>query len=384
MSYTGKATYSGGSSLPELAEDVSDLVSIVSPVETPLLDALGDSMREARSTMHEWLEDELLPNTDAVVGTVSDPMNQSTFTVQHASRFRVGDQVRAADDGEVMLVNGMDTVANTITVTRAYGGSIRGTLTGGKGLRILGNAALEGDAADTSRFTVRSRRQNHTQIFSATLEVSGSELAVHQAGLVDEMNYQKQMRLRELVRDLENCVINGRASATNPSGTSTTRRTMNGIMATLSSHIFVPSAGSFPDGTSLTEEQLNAALREIWLASGSAVDLVLVGAVEKRQINNFATARRSFAAADERFRDLVSVYESDFGVCRVVLSRYVPAGTVLLLDSSRIEVLPLAGRSFFYKPLAATGDRESGQLVGEYTLEVRNENAHGVIRGLGV
>jgi hypothetical protein len=77
----------------------------------------------------------------------------------------------------------------------------------------------------------------------------------------------------------------------------------------------------------------------------------------------------------------VNAYESDFGVCRVVLSRYVPAGTVLLLDSSRIDVLPLAGRSFHYKPLATTGDREAGLVIGEYTLELRNENAHGVIAG---
>ena len=47
MAFTGKATYSAGATLPELAEDVSDLIGIVSPYETPLLDALGDPMREA-------------------------------------------------------------------------------------------------------------------------------------------------------------------------------------------------------------------------------------------------------------------------------------------------------------------------------------------------
>jgi len=45
MAFTGKATYSAGTSLPELAEDVSDLVGLISPYETPLLDALGDPMR---------------------------------------------------------------------------------------------------------------------------------------------------------------------------------------------------------------------------------------------------------------------------------------------------------------------------------------------------
>ena len=66
MAFTGKATYSAGTTLAELAEDVSDLIGLISPYETPLLDALGDPMREATSTHHEWLEDALLPNKDAI------------------------------------------------------------------------------------------------------------------------------------------------------------------------------------------------------------------------------------------------------------------------------------------------------------------------------
>ena len=104
---------------------------------------------------------------------------------------------------------------------------------------------------------------------------------------------------------------------------------------------------------------------------------------QKRQINSFITTARAYDSQDVAFRNLVSVYESDFGVCRVLLCRSVPADTVMLLDSSRIDVLPLAGRSFHYKPLASTGDYESGELIGEYTVEVRNENAHGMIVGLG-
>ncbi len=47
MSFTGKATYAAGSTLPEIAEDVSDIIGIVSPYETPLLDHLGDPRRSA-------------------------------------------------------------------------------------------------------------------------------------------------------------------------------------------------------------------------------------------------------------------------------------------------------------------------------------------------
>ena len=60
----------------------------------------------------------------------------------------------------------------------------------------------------------------------------------------------------------------------------------------------------------------------------------------------------------------------------------MPTGAVLLLDSSRASVMPLAGRSFGYKPLARTGDREAGQVIGEYTMELRNEACHGLITGL--
>ena len=127
---------------------------------------------------------------------------------------------------------------------------------------------------------------------------------------------------------------------------------------------------------------MNAALRLVWEQSSAKVDTIVCNGFQKRRINTFIQNNRAYTGAETRFRDMVSVYESDFGVCRVVLSRWVPPGEVLLLDSSRIEVPPLAGRSFQYQPLAATGDSVSGLLVGEYTLEFKNENAHARITGL--
>lgn len=373
MPFTGKATYSAGPTLPELAQDVSDIIGIVSPYETPLLDHLGDPQRSATSTVHEWLEDTLLPNTDTIVGAAAD--DDDAIDVDNSDRFRVGDQVQAEGSREVLFVTGVS--GNTLTVARGYGGTTAAAIADGATLRILGNAALEGDDAPSTRFTNRTRKLNYTQIFTAGVEVSGSQLASRQVALADEMDYQKQERLRELVRDLENCVINGAANDTaNPAGNAATRRTMRGLIPSLSTNIV--DGGS----AALDEETLNTTLRDIWEQSSGAVDTIVVSGTQKRAINGFVTAARGFGPATERFKDLVSVYESDFGVCRVVLSRWVPRDSVLLLDSSRIDVLPLSGRSFQYKPLAATGDSESGQAIGEYTLELRNENAHGLIRNL--
>ena len=377
MSFSGKCTYTAGSTLPEIAEDVSDLVAINSPHETPLLDALGDAQRPARSTVHEWLEDSLVPNYDTVTSNPSG----NTFGVTNVARFRAGDIVRVEGTTELALVSAINTGAGTITLTRGYGGSTEGTIEEDTVLHIVGNAALEGADADAARSSVRSRKQNYTQIFTATVSVSGSELAVNQLGIRDELAWQKNLRSRELLRDLENSVINGIANDATPQGSSNVRRTMHGILSMLTANQFAPGQSGFPAGTALTEVQLNYALREIWKQSTGQVDLVVVGGREKRAINAFVSSTRRFFPNSDAYRDNVSTYESDFGVAKVVLSRSVPLGTVLLLDSSRLSVLPLAGRSFHYTNLARTGDSESGQLVGEYTMEMRNESAHGVIRG---
>jgi len=283
----------------------------------------------------------------------------------------------------VMLVIGVDAGAGTITVTRAYGGTTAAALANLAALAIVGNASLEGADADAARFTNRSRKTNYTQIFSATVDVSGSDVAVRQIGVRDELDYQKVQRSRELLRDLENSLINGVAPAASPQGSTTVRRTMRGILSFISTNQFVPGAGGFPADSTLTEAQVNTALREMWNNSAGNIDTIVVGGQEKRAINQFVASSRRFTAGADSYKDLVSTYESDFGVCRIVLSRYVPAGTVLLLDSSRIGVVPLAGRSFHYSPLARTGDSERGQVLGEYTLELRTESAHGVISGLG-
>jgi hypothetical protein len=381
MAFTGKATYSAGSSLPELAEDVSDLIGIISPYETPLLDILGDPMRAAFSTHHEWLEDSLFPNKDSVSdSTISDPDADTSFDVANGDRFRVGDQIQVEGSKELMLVTGIST--DTLTVARGYAGTTAEDIADGDVINILGNAALEGDDKPSARFKNRVRKGNYTQIFTAAVEVSGSDLAARQLGLADEMDYQKQERLRELVRDLENTVINGGQAAANPQGSSTVRRSMKGILHHISTNLFETGDAGFPTGLNLSEEMLNHVLRSIWESSSGNVDLIVVGGYQKRLINTFLTDVRTFGAEDTVYRDLISLYESDFGRCRIVTSRWVPQDAVLMLDSTRISVLPLAGRSFHFKPLASSGDYECGELIGEYTLELKNEAAHGVIRGL--
>lgn len=391
MAFTGKASYSAGAALPELVEDVSDIIGIVSPYETPLLDHLGDAKRAAMSTVHEWIEDALLPNLGQInqASFTPSPTTVSTLTVDDSDVFRVGDLVRPGSSSEVMMIVAVVGGSDQIAVIRGYGGTVAATLADNMVLTILGNAALEGDDAPAARFTNRTRKSNYTQIFTSGIDVSGSLQASRAYGIADEVDYQKQERMRELLRDLENCVINGVSPVSSGQGSSTVRRSMNGIIHSLETNLFAPGEGGIPDGDGagsdeLNEEILNTALKRVWDNSSGNVDTIVVGGAQKRKINGFATGSRAYLPDDQTYSDMISVYESDFGVCRVVMSRWVPTDAVILLDSSRVSVLPMQGRSFHYKPLAATGDSISGQVIGEYTTEIKNENAHGLITGLAV
>jgi hypothetical protein len=207
-------------------------------------------------------------------------------------------------------------------------------------------------------------------------------MAASQLGLADELDYQKQERLRELIRDLENTVINGGKLSSDPQGSDSARRSMKGVIQHLSTNVFHTGDSGFPSGTGLDEEKINYVLRKIWESSNGNVDLILVGGYQKRQVNAFCSDSRTYGANDTTFTDMLSIYESDFGICRIVTTRWLPQDAALLLDSSRVSVLPLAGRSFHFKPLASAGDYECGEIIGEYTLELKNEAAHGLIRDL--
>jgi len=307
------------------------------------------------------------------------------FGVGEATGVGIGSLLEPEGASEVLLVTNV--AGNTVSVARGYGGTTKQALVDEGVLTVIGAASLEGEDAVVSASQARVRKRNYTQIFSAGVEVSGSIRAANTVGIEDELEYQKQERLRELLRDLEKTVILGVAPASTPQGSSTVRRTMNGIMATVTTNRLTPGVGDIPEGDGtgsdgLTEAVLNASLRTIWEQSSGSVDTIVVGGAQKRRINSFASNLRGYQPTDTSFADMISVYESDYGVCKVLLSRWVPADSVLLLDSSRASVLPLAGRSFAYKPLAATGDADKGQIIGEYTLELMNENAHGVIEGL--
>ena len=69
------------------------------------------------------------------------------------------------------------------------------------------------------------------------------------------------------------------------------------------------------------------------------------------------------------------MYLSDFGQLAITPDRFMRTRDALLLDPEYAAVAYL--RPFATNELARTGDSEKTQLIAEFTLEMRNEAAHG-------
>lgn len=380
MAFTGKATYDGGTSttLTEVAEDLAPDVAILAQRITPLLDLIGDPMRPAMSTHIEWLEDGLNAYSDTVPTAATT--GATSFSVSVPTAFRDGDVVMVDGSDERMLVT--STTASQITVTRGYGGSTKEAIAASATIRIIGDAALEGDSAPATRFQDKTRVSNYTQIFVETVDVSDSnEAAARAAGYASEHDYQVARRLEELLRRLEAAVIRGIKPSSSVVGSDSVRRTMQGISRFIEAD--TSAINTDKSSAALTEDALNDHLRQVW-DNGGRPNVLLVGSIQKRRISSWIQPYQQYGADASRVSRMVGFYESDFGVQRVILSPWMQTDSVLALDTSLIEVKPLVGRSFQAIRLAKTGDNTKSLIRGEYTCCVKNPAAHGRLYNLSV
>lgn len=227
------------------------------------------------------------------------------------------------------------------------------------------NNQIEGADFSFSLAGVRSRTGAYTQIFTKTFEVSETFRALSVAGLEDEYAYQMEKKMKEIATDVEKALI----TATGNAGASGTARRLKGIISWLSTNI---ESGTGTGTAALTETMYNDMSSEIWSAGGRP-DASYVNGFQKRKISAFATSNTRYLEVSEEAKliNKVSVYESDFGTQRIILDSFMSTDTICLLQRDLWKVAVLRG----IKPIdvATAADSKRGALVGELTLEARNQ-----------
>jgi hypothetical protein len=256
------------------------------------------------------------------------------------------------------------------------------------------NAAVEGATASDATISPTVRVGNRTQISQKTIKISGTLDAVNKAGRKSEKAYQLAKASSEIKRDMEAILLSNQTAA---NGNSTTARNLGGLQAWLASNTSNGSGGSAgANGTTarttgtdraFTATLLNTVMQSAFTNGGSPT-LLLVTPAQKVVASTFsgiATRYRDVPANQQaQIINAADVYVSDFGIIQIVPDRFIPHSdsddTAFLLDTEMAAVAYL--RPFQTNELAQVGDADLTQLLVEYTLEVKNEAAHGIISDL--
>jgi hypothetical protein len=257
------------------------------------------------------------------------------------------------------------------------------------------NAAIEGATASSATLSPTVRVGNRTQISQKTVAISGTLETVNKAGRRSEKAYQLAKASSELKRDMEATLLSNNVAADGDG--STTARTLGGLQTWLSSNYSGGTSGTAGSlGTTarvtgtdraFTSTLLNTVMQSCYTNGGSPTMLFVTPAqkVVASTFTGIATRYRDVPANQQaQIINAADVYVSDFGIIQIVPDRFIPNSDsddcAFLVDTEMAAVAYL--RPFQTNELAKTGDAETTQLLVEYTLQVNNQAAHGIIADL--
>jgi hypothetical protein len=253
-----------------------------------------------------------------------------------------------------------------------------------------GNALVEGADATAADLSPTSRIGNYTQIVGKTVQVSGTLEAVDKAGRKSEKAYQLAKASSEIKRDIETIITANQGQAAGSSNS--TARKMGSLLSyikTNTSKNGTSVTGVDPttvgvstrtDGTTrtFTEAMLKDVVSKVFTSGGTPSTLFVSPAL-KQVVSGFAglAAQRYQVPTSGQATILAGadLYQSDFGVLQIVPNRFMRTRDALVLDPEYAALAFL--RPFQTNELARVGDAEKTQILAEFTLEVRNEAAHG-------
>jgi hypothetical protein len=256
----------------------------------------------------------------------------------------------------------------------------------------LSNFTVEGATASDATMSPTTRVGNRLQIAQKTIKISGTLQSVDKAGRKSEKAYQLAKASAEIKRDMETSLLSNQIAT---DGSSSAARKLGGLQAWLNSNYDGGTSGvagasgttARTNGTNrtFTEVILQTVVKEVY-ASGGNPKVLMVNPAHKQLVSAFTgIAAQRFMAPSNTPTTIISaadVYLSDFGAISIVPNRFMTSTnscdeTAFVLDPDMAAIAYL--RPFQTNELAVTGDNESTQLLAEYTLEVRNEAAHGII-----
>ena len=151
---------------------------------------------------------------------------------------------------------------------------------------------------------------------------------------------------------------------------------------------------TFGTPTAFTEAMLKTTMQECY-SSGGEPSMLMVGPFNKTQVSGFSGIASSRYNVDGAEPSVIigaaDIYVSDFGNLSVVPNRFFTsvidegAGSLMnnwafLVDPDEVKLASL--RPYTIESLAKTGDADKRMALREWGLQVNNEAAHGVVAAI--
>lgn len=373
-SFAGLANYD----VVGVREDLSDVVSEILLGDKSLLARIGIA-GEATNVKHEWLERSL--NAISITAAEALTAGDVTFdvTAGHGARVRIGALLRDIAQGKTEVIQVTAVSTDQLTIVRGYGSTTGETHANAATFRIIGRPKQSGEDMSADRSTVRTRRNNYCQIFEDGVLIAGDTEAVLKAGVSSEIALQAADRMMELMRELDNAAIMGVVNEAAPSDT--VYRSMGGIIE----YLTLANGNSSNTLETLSEDVINA-LYKLAFDDGGNPTLLVVPQAQMKVMSTFNADKVRIAPGANMAGVFVTHFMTDLGQeLEICLDRWMPPDTIAVVDPSRLNVVNLPGRAFGMKIISPTGDAEKRQILGDYTLEVRNPlEAHAIHTNLNI
>lgn len=362
-------TYSFAQQIRQMAPNVDVILT-----KAPVLLGLIGSGEALTQTKFEWQNDYL--NSDIVTASTAYNTSATTIVLNTGEGNRVTQYALLQNGSEVIRVTAV--TDDTLTVTRGYDSTTAESIAQNAELRVISRPRAQGqDVLRKDEINDRLVSYNYSQIFERYASVSRTQQVVRTYGVEDELDYQVNLRLEELLREANNSLIYGRKYV----GTASAPATSGGLFA------FATEAGSYEKDFAsgeITAKGLNDAVETVF-SRGGMVNTILCASNVARQITKLGgdTIRTDRTDSSAGYRILSFVSDLPGGsISNVVVDLNMPKDRALLLDINKISKRDLTA-IYDQDATLPGGDYFSRVIRGEFGWEIKNaKECVAVLKGI--
>lgn len=349
--------------------DIDDAIEILDVSDVPFQSRLPSV--GTNSIKVEWLEEELSPQTVTIATSgVSGTASPWSITVgsTEASLIRPGDVLHlqgAAYDIQY-LVSSVDPDTDVLVVTSFAATADTDDPADADVLELIGQYRNEGADPEEARSSDRTTKYNYTQVAQEAVEATRTDRKRANYALSDPYEHEVGKKFKELAIRFEKNLVNGYRAFSADSK----KRAMGGAFYYITTNARSSAAAS-------VKTTLNTLLRDCYNAGGTPRTVMVSPNVKQAISANVDAALRRSTVSERTGGSVIDRFLSDFGEVDLVINRHFPTTKGLVFADEYLKRRPFDG--YFHEMLAKTGDADKGQIVGEFSFEVKNEKAAGVL-----